>query len=172
MPPGPPPTTSTFLLSALRAMISPCCIGGIGVIKEDGTFTLETFVEGVPQDGTFVGEHKIVVYNQLPSAGAAAGPLTTPFAYSTGDTTPLKMVIEKDKPLEIVLEVDDDTMTEEEIAKYLTDLEANQSSATQAGMAAPRDPLANQNNGGEGETGDGGDDGDGSEENEEDGGSN
>ena len=70
--------------------------GGFGRIKEDGTFVLETPVEAEIQEGLFVGNHKVVIYNYLPSAGAAAGPLTTPTQYSTPEQTPLKLKVTKE----------------------------------------------------------------------------
>lgn len=118
---------------------NPGLMGGFGKIEPDGTFSLETAVEGDIQKGLFVGTHKFLVYNYLESVGAAQGPLTTPTKYSLADQTPLTIEVTtttSSTPLELTLEVDDDTPTEEFIAEYKASLEERQQAS--AGMAAGR----------------------------------
>ena len=106
--------------------------GGFGRIKEDGTFVLETPVEAEIQEGLFVGNHKVVIYNYLPSAGAAAGPLTTPTQYSTPEQTPLKLKVTKETagtPLEFMLEADEDTPTEAFVEEYMSRVEEARAAA-------------------------------------------
>ena len=122
--------------------------GGFGRIKEDGTFVLETPVEAEIQEGLFVGNHKVVIYNYLPSAGAAAGPLTTPTQYSTPEQTPLKLKVTKETagtPLEFMLEADEDTPTEEFVEEYLAGIEDAQAAAAAMSAARPSGPPVDNN---------------------------
>ena len=116
--------------------------GGFGRIKEDGTFVLETPVEAEIQEGLFVGNHKVVIYNYLPSAGAAAGPLTTPTQYSTPEQTPLKLKVTKQTagtPLEFMLEADEDTPTEAFVEEYMARVEEARAAAEES-AATPGEP--------------------------------
>lgn len=127
---------------------NPSLMGGFGQIKSDGTFTLETAVEGDIQQGLFVGNHKVLVYNYLESVGAAQGPLTTPVKYSTAGQTPLTIEVTtstSSTPLELTLEADEDTPTEEFIAEYKASLDERREAS--AGMAAgrPSGPPADNN---------------------------
>lgn len=129
----------------------PTLGGAFGTISEDGSFTLETGHLGTLNPGLFIGEHKVVVYNYLPSVGAAPGPLMTPAVYSTAATTPLRVTItakSKDEPLEIVLEADENTMSEESVANYMEELPALRE---QAGSMTRTNPVLS----GEGEGGGG-----------------
>ena len=122
--------------------------GGFGRIKEDGTFVLETPVEAEIQEGLFVGNHKVVIYNYLPSAGAAAGPLTTPTQYSTPEQTPLKLKVTKETagtPLEFMLEADEDTPTEAFVEEYLAGIEDAQAAAAAMSAARPSGPPVDNN---------------------------
>ena len=116
--------------------------GGFGRIKEDGTFVLETPVEAEIQEGLFVGNHKVVIYNYLPSAGAAAGRLTTPTQYSTPEQTPLKLKVTKETagtPLEFMLEADEDTPTEAFVEEYMARVEEARAAAEES-AATPGEP--------------------------------
>ena len=122
--------------------------GGFGRIKEDGTFVLETPVEAEIQEGLFVGNHKVVIYNYLPSAGAAAGPLTTPTQYSTPEQTPLKLKVTKETagtPLEFMLEADEDTPTEAFVEEYLAGIEDAQAATAAMSAARPSGPPVDNN---------------------------
>ena len=122
--------------------------GGFGRIKEDGTFVLETPVEAEIQEGLFVGNHKVVIYNYLPSAGAAAGPLTTPTQYSTPEQTPLKLKVTKETagtPLEFMLEADEDTPTEAFVEEYLAGIKDAQAAAAAMSAARPSGPPVDNN---------------------------
>ena len=122
--------------------------GGFGRIKEDGTFVLETPVEAEIQEGLFVGNHKVVIYNYLPSAGAAAGPLTTPTQYSTPEQTPLRLKVTKETagtPLEFMLEADEDTPTEAFVEEYLAGIEDAQAAAAAMSAARPSGPPVDNN---------------------------
>lgn len=122
--------------------------GGFGRIKEDGTFVLETPVEAEIQEGLFVGNHKVVIYNYLPSAGAAAGRLTTPTQYSTPEQTPLRLKVTKETagtPLEFMLEADEDTPTEEFVEEYLAGIEDAQAAAAAMSAARPSGPPVDNN---------------------------
>ena len=122
--------------------------GGFGRIKEDGTFVLETPVEAEIQEGLFVGNHKVAIYNYLPSAGAAAGPLTTPTKYSTKEQTPLTLVVTKEtagSPVEFTLEVDEDTPTEAFVEEYLAGIEDAQAAAAAMSAARPSGPPVDNN---------------------------
>ena len=122
--------------------------GGFGRIQEDGTFVLETPVEAEIQEGLFVGNHKVVIYNYLPSAGAAAGPLTTPTQYSTPEQTPLKLLVTKEtpgSPVEFTLEVDDDTPTEAFVEEYLAGIDDAQAAAAAMSAARPSGPPVDNN---------------------------
>ena len=122
--------------------------GGFGRIKEDGTFVLETPVEAEIQEGLFVGNHKVVIYNYLPSAGAAAGRLTTPTQYSTPEQTPLRLKVTKETagtPLEFMLEADEDTPTEAFVEEYLAGIEDAQAAAAAMSAARPSGPPVDNN---------------------------
>ncbi len=122
--------------------------GGFGRIKEDGTFVLETPVEAEIQEGLFVGNHKVVIYNYLPSAGAAAGRLTPPTQYSTPEQTPLKLKVTKETagpPLEFMLEADEDTPTEAFVEEHLAGIEDAQAAAAAMSAARPSGPPVDNN---------------------------
>ena len=128
---------------------NPALMGGFAKIASDGTFKFETAIEGDIQEGLHVGNHKVMVYNYLESVGAAQGPLTTPTQYSTAANTPLTIKVTTSTPstpLELTLEVDEDTPTEEFIAEYKASLEERREAS--AGMAAGRPSGPPVDNGG------------------------
>ena len=128
---------------------NPALMGGFASIASDGTFKFETAIEGDIQEGLHVGNHKVMVYNYLESVGAAQGPLTTPTQYSTAANTPLTIKVTTSTPstpLELTLEVDEDTPTEEFIAEYKASLEERREAS--AGMAAGRPSGPPVDNGG------------------------
>lgn len=116
--------------------------GGFGKINEDGTFFLETAVEAEIREGLFLGKHKIVIYNYLPTEGAAPGPLVTPVKYSTSTQTPLTLVVTQetaDQPVKFTLDADKDTPTEAFVEEYMARVEEARAAAEES-AATPGEP--------------------------------
>lgn len=96
--------------------------GGIATTREDGTFEFETDNNGELVPGLYVGKHKVTAIKFLPGPGVGYGPLVTPKAYQEAESTPLVFEISSGDTNdlgEIVLELDDETPTEEFIENYL-----------------------------------------------------